>query len=203
MINFKVVGVVVAGAAVIGLSVGSVAPVEAATFTGSISGTVVSTGGSVPGVSLGSPVTGSYSYNDAVVGLGVGGGSVNPFTAFSLSIGTNPFTFALADLDNSFFTPGRRINSSTPTQDILEVYFTKSALEQFAGATYSSQGFGFSPPPSSESYGASFTDPTHDFSFNYQATPTAVPTPALLPGLIGLGAAALRKRKSEKVKVQV
>ena len=28
---------------------------------------------------------------------------------------------------------------------------------------------------------------------------TSVPTPALLPGLIGLGAAALRKRKSEIV----
>lgn len=33
--------------------------------------------------------------------------------------------------------------------------------------------------------------------------PTAVPTPALLPGLIGLGVAALRKRKQEKVKAQV
>lgn len=31
----------------------------------------------------------------------------------------------------------------------------------------------------------------------------AVPTPALLPGLIGLGAAALRKRKAEKVRAEV
>jgi len=32
----------------------------------------------------------------------------------------------------------------------------------------------------------------------YTAPPTAVPTPALLPGLIGLGVAALRKRKAEE-----
>ena len=31
-------------------------------------------------------------------------------------------------------------------------------------------------------------------------SPTAVPTPALLPGLIGLGVAALRKRKTEAAK---
>lgn len=35
------------------------------------------------------------------------------------------------------------------------------------------------------------------------AQATAVPTPALLPGLIGLGAAALRKRKAEKVEAEV
>lgn len=33
--------------------------------------------------------------------------------------------------------------------------------------------------------------------FNYTLSVTAVPTPALLPGLIGMGLAALRKRKAE------
>ena len=33
-------------------------------------------------------------------------------------------------------------------------------------------------------------------------SPTAIPTPALLPGLIGLGLGALRKRKSEEVETE-
>jgi hypothetical protein len=33
--------------------------------------------------------------------------------------------------------------------------------------------------------------------------PTSVPTPALLPGLIGLGVAAFRKHKSKKDEAQV
>lgn len=36
-----------------------------------------------------------------------------------------------------------------------------------------------------------------------QTQATAIPTPALLPGLIGLGAAALRKRKPEQVDAEV
>lgn len=38
---------------------------------------------------------------------------------------------------------------------------------------------------------------------NLSITPTPIPTPALLPGLVGLGAAALRKRKQEKVEAEV
>jgi hypothetical protein len=34
--------------------------------------------------------------------------------------------------------------------------------------------------------------------FGYAATFTAVPTPALLPGLVGMGLAALRRRKAEE-----
>lgn len=34
--------------------------------------------------------------------------------------------------------------------------------------------------------------------FGYSATFTAVPTPALLPGLVGMGLAALRRKKSEE-----
>ena len=35
-----------------------------------------------------------------------------------------------------------------------------------------------------------------------KASPEAIPTPALLPGLIGLGLGALRKRKSEEVETE-
>jgi hypothetical protein len=41
---------------------------------------------------------------------------------------------------------------------------------------------------------------TSNFSLDLDATP--VPTPALLPGLLGLGAAALRKRKGEEVEAE-
>lgn len=40
-----------------------------------------------------------------------------------------------------------------------------------------------------------------DLSFTPASTATPVPTPALLPGLIGMGVAALRKRKAEAVEV--
>jgi len=41
-----------------------------------------------------------------------------------------------------------------------------------------------------------------DITSGYSITSTAVPTPALLPGLLGLGVAALRKRKSEESEVE-
>jgi hypothetical protein len=45
------------------------------------------------------------------------------------------------------------------------------------------------------SLSGSQTSRSSDFSLSLNAT--AVPTPALLPGLVGLGVAALRKRKGE------
>lgn len=45
----------------------------------------------------------------------------------------------------------------------------------------------FSPPE--------FSSPTNSFSFSVNAT--EVPTPALFPGLVGIGVATLRKRKAE------
>lgn len=41
---------------------------------------------------------------------------------------------------------------------------------------------------------------TSNFSLDLDATP--IPTPALVPGLLGLGAAALRKRKGEEVEAE-
>lgn len=65
MVNFKLIGAAAVGAVAIGLSAESITPAEAAIITGSISGSVSTTGGSVPGVFLGDPVTGFYSYDDA------------------------------------------------------------------------------------------------------------------------------------------
>jgi hypothetical protein len=50
------------------------------------------------------------------------------------------------------------------------------------------------------SLSGSQTSRSSDFSLSLKAT--AVPTPALLPGLVGMGVAALRKRKGEGTEVE-
>ena len=69
--------------------------------------------------------------------------------------------------------------------------------EQFAFASTLAQHVRFavlsSYSPNFPAYGLSEVQ----FDGTSATTPTAVPTPALLPGLIGLGVAALRKRKAE------
>jgi hypothetical protein len=54
-----------------------------------------------------------------------------------------------------------------------------------------------------ENAGNSFDANFTQTRVNLSITPVPIPTPALLPGLIGLGAAALRKRKQEKVEAKV
>ncbi|XGV99736.1 MAG: PTPA-CTERM sorting domain-containing protein [Leptolyngbya sp. BL-A-14] len=130
-------------------------------------------------------------------------------------------TFALTSLTNYQFNfnflNGSAFNTAdikTPLANILVKITSSGGLRSlnFGGSTggpflgsldftNASGGLSFQP-----NFGSLYFT-TRGGVGTYKATvatsnPTAVPTPALLPGLIGLGAAALRKRKTEKVKVE-
>jgi hypothetical protein len=57
--------------------------------------------------------------------------------------------------------------------------------------------FSFSPSPVGTLFGFTVTDNNDDY-FLKSVEFTPIPTPALLPGLIGMGLAAIRKRKGEQ-----
>lgn len=185
------------GSAVLSLGVND-APASAAIITGNISGTVTEAGGGIPGVTVGSLIAGFYSYDDAIETSNPAG-PLNPLTAFNLQIGTNPQIFTLTDIVGPFSAaPGRRIDLSTPAQDVLAFGFRFPSLSDFAGANAIGQSGSVGFP---QIFSVRFDDPTLDFEFNLVATssdvPTPIPTPALLPGLVGIGLKMWRKRKTE------
>ena len=179
----------VLAAATLALFVMSSAPsVRGGSVTGDITGQVTSTGGSVPGISVGSPVTGSYTYDNSTTFNGVLG-PTNPLTAFSLTIGTNPVDFTLSDLFTTGVTEaGRVISGSTSSFDNLFFIINFSALSSFAGATVTSQII-TNPPP--QTFTAT-SDTAHSFAFGFTAVPAAVsvPEPSTIT-LLGIGCVAL------------
>ncbi len=80
---------------------------------------------------------------------------------------------------------------------------TDTELEFLKSSNPQSEGFFFvftnSTGQFNPSYGGIYVDGNGNGIDVASGSVTAVPTPALLPGLIGLGAAALRRRKTTKV----
>lgn len=188
MINFKVIGAAAVGAVAIGLSVGSVAPVEAATLNFNFSfANSVNGGGNVTGIVRGltdntTSAATSVEVLSNTAGFGIGEYVSNPFRGF------NNFTVMSGAITSAFFGSFGFLN--TPP-----------------AVTNSSLGLAFNDPRFGTG-GGLLNNPGQtgvaigeDLTFTTPAT--AVPTPALLPGLIGLGVAALRKRKSQKVEAKV
>jgi hypothetical protein len=166
---------------------------------GSVSGTITAPVTfdtlNVPGVQVGSIVHGSYTYDNSQMLPGTGF-TVNPFTAFSLTIGSR--TFGLSDLQmGGGLTPGRIIQTSTPTVDELYFFINQQTYNSFLGVgpnDVASLGLGKPQnytelvPPSGPEL----------FTFEITATPNAVPEPGSLTLLAvcaaGLGVGAWRRR---------
>ena len=105
------------------------------------------------------------------------------------AIGTKDVNISTS-LDNISYTA---LNGA-PTQFAIGAFAAPESPEQFAFAPTLAQYVRFNIL---SNYGNSFNT-TGLSEVQFDGTPaTAVPTPALLPGLIGLGVAALRKRKAE------
>ena len=156
-------------------------------ITGAITGQVTSAGASVPGIAVGSLLTGSYTYDSSTTFTGISG-ATNPLTAFSLTIGTNPHVFSLADLlTTGLGAAGVVPGFSTPTVNDLLFFFDSTAISSYVGAAVTQQVI-FSPPQS-------FTvtsDPAHSFAFNFTAAAgtAVVPEPSTFT-LLGLGCVAM------------
>jgi len=135
--------------------------------------------------------TGSFTGDPGVNGIiSQGWDNAKELTSFSITDGTT--TWGLNNL--SFFKYGEGFESEITAgtgfrYKGFEMIFGASNwgsnyLANYALATNSASPFG------------SLSSNVTSSSF----TPTAVPTPALLPGLIGLGVGVLRKRKAEAAK---
>jgi hypothetical protein len=107
---------------------------------------------------------------------------INPSTGFG---GSNPFGLVTSvpvsfRLDNFLFNSGTGVGTGSGL-------LTRGADTSQATFDFSTQLPG---------------GPLTSYSATITAIPAAVPTPALLPGLLGLGAAAWRKRQSEDAAVE-
>ncbi|MBD2103111.1 PTPA-CTERM sorting domain-containing protein [Leptolyngbya sp. FACHB-261] len=183
-------------------------PAQAAIISGKISGTVTQLiGGYVPQtVQLGSPIRGSYSYDSESAGAW-GRASL---TAFDLSIGDNPFRFDLSSVMGVVL-----LGAGSGGSDLLSVDFRNDEAGTF---------FGFPGPIGYGSLRASATEGDGIFSLmagryddleyygyiesdNIVARPDgstpAIPAPALMPGLVGLGMAAWRKQRQNQDTIEV
>lgn len=135
-------------------------------YSGSLSGTVTSTSGSLAGVNVGSSVTGSYKYN---------GNLLNPRIFFNLLVETSSFNVvSLRTATPEQLLARGQASANLASEGVVVFQFVDDPVLAF--------NFTSNPTPTP-------TPPV-------PAPPTPIPTPALLPGLIGLGLSAWRKRKS-------
>lgn len=200
MINKILRGAVVAGA-IATASIVSASPVEAATvfdFTGPSNGNagVPSLNFIVDGLTV--TATGSTQDGDSrnvtqgSNGIGVTNGG---------PLDSQVDGFGPDDVLNLFFSESVRLVSATfgSSQANDEFQLLVDGAEFFGtnGESTGSGPFIFNPSPGpSESFGFTVTENNDDYFLQSLVVET-IPTPALLPGLIGMGAAALRRRRQE------
>lgn len=201
--NLKTFGLgAVAAASVVVGSVAAVAPAQALTlnFTGSNKLDLV--GGNEYKLRFGNVET--TAETDLVFGGPVDiNGNGNDLTLKSLSLikTAGQEIYSLKDATALWIEaglPGGR--TFTLTKFVLQMVGNDYVAENFTGF--------FSPPVGGDPFLGGLTTqgtfrirPT-SFSTTIESTP--IPTPALLPGLVGLGVAAIRKRKNETAeKVEV
>ena len=107
--------------------------------------------------------------------------------------------------DNTFGIQGVTISTSIDGSTCTALSGAPTQFAQGANGAEAAQQFAFAPTQANyvrfnvlSNYGAFATTLSEvQFDGTSATAPTAVPTPALLSGLIGLGVAALRKRKAE------
>jgi PEP-CTERM motif len=172
---------------------------------GTITGTIIVDSTGAPGLHVGDTVTGSYTYNPTVAQMS-GPSLINPFSSFSLTIGSRTFTQA----DFAQFTlTGRIANQSNATADSLTFLFDQSTLNPFLGLpTTDPDGIHVANAPANlfkEEYlvngpstGIGVAPPIL-FEIDFVATPNAAvvpePTGLTLAGLAAVGLALRARRR--------
>ncbi len=198
--NFKTPLLGVAAAA-IALSTATVAvsPAQAAIVAGSTLNLASPIGGSVSATNSNINFSGTFGQpqNVAVTG-GAGSFSFSPFgLGFSnltarikdVPLSSGVFTGSLAGFISGINTTGFAPANAVSFDLTKFIFDDTTKAGDFFGVIRKGADF-------SDAIGQ-FTTQTLNGATSYSLTITAIPTPALLPGLIGLGMSMLRKRKKE------
>jgi len=185
--NIRTISVAVVGAAAIGLGCG-LTPAEAATLDFNFSFTnVANGGGTVTGIVSGLTDNATSAATSLKVLTNTAGFGIGEYVGNPLS---NSFTVSAGSITSATFVAfGLGNNPPAVTGSSLALNLNSPLYKNITGLSNTS--------------GSIVVSPNTGLSFTPVTPPTAVPTPALLPGLLGLGAAALRKRKAEQVKAEV
>jgi len=104
------------------------------------------------------------------------------FDSFGIFFGANPQTATLVNLAGGVSGPAGPVNGS------------------YSFLVNPGQFFGFYVETADNAYGEGFATISN---FNVSPATTPVPTPALLPGLLAMGVAALRKKQAEAEESEV
>jgi hypothetical protein len=175
---------VVAVGATLGSLALQAAPAQAATFNFSFT-----TGANLIPAAANQPATGTFTFNESLV---------NPTAGFQ----TVPVTAA------TFNILGQTFNQDQSNGGVVVDYFinTPGGRPEFAGLAFEINpdlfpaGFPLISVNTNDSQFNILDSSLNLSSGTVTYTPAAVvPTPALLPGLVGLGFAAIRKRQAKKV----
>lgn len=178
MLNFKETGLAVVGAAAIGLSVG-VAPAQAISFNAT---------SNFQGNYTDFTFTGEDSNADGFLD----GFEISAFSGVTLSgLGS--------DFNGTYDVLGRVIESTN--------FFSRFSLATLSWESTFDNGVNFSPQVIFDTSDGSLpiSGPgiiVGSGVWTYSRTSTPVPTPALLPGLIGMGIGTLRKKRKGKAAEQ-
>jgi hypothetical protein len=199
--NFKKIGLGLAATAAMATGVMVTgAPADAAIVK---AGDVLNFGGSAQlGSETDSFTTLTFADNEAVVtkpSSSVFGVAAPPFKD------ATAFTIGNLSLERTSATTWKLVPTSVPNWLTGLANNVQYTLESFnltkTGNIFSANYTGFFTPPTSGTPGLGGLTSQGSFSItdgsSFSSTITAVPTPALLPGLLGIGAAALRKKRKE------
>lgn len=179
------------------------APVQAAT----IEGKTLSFGGSARLVdsSIGGIATLDFAENPS--GFGTPGGTASNFSTSTAAFGPFFSTFSISDLDLEKTSANTWVLSGGPVSWLTGlssgIGFTLEAFDlaqNTSSGTFEAAISGFFTPSSLNGSGDLTSQAgllTFDVGSAFSADITAIPTPALLPGLVGLGVAAFRKRNGQ------
>jgi len=190
---------------------------QASIITGSVTGTWDSNFGQGANANVGDAFTANYSYDDAALtpfsGSAPGQYQASGYHGSLLSLMVNSGSYNHNfDLPNGSSTVSFENFTGLPGSFPSFNYFNVSAFDYSAPGynnffTYTVVGENADGTPLNERFAKLYTQEEENLGYpngvytynNVKFTPdptaTAVPTPALLPGLIGMGVAAYRKRK--------
>lgn len=110
---------------------GIVSRAQAQTITGTISGSVTIVENGLPGITVGSPVSGTYSDDASVFQTDEYNWIANPLSSLSLTLGNFPHVFTLGDVENAKYGYERVVQFSTPSTDALSIIFSYNTVTTY------------------------------------------------------------------------